>query len=582
MELQIEERISPRILTNLMQNFRNAAEAIFEIVDNSVDAADLEGRKLRIEIEWTADRIVVTDRGGRGMGLESLRQFFRWGESDKESAEGALGRFGQGGKAAMGYLGRSFTITAKAAGDTHGYRVSDRDYRDRASGTKRYRAERVDLDVPRREGYVQIRLANLNRRRIDAKALGQRIADVYGELIVAGKCTIVLNGQELEPPTLPLDGPRTQVDLLLPNGKHVFGWFGRLETDVAKKGRLRGGMRLCVHGRLITDGEFFGHRGPWFKQSLNQLIGVLEMAPVRVNMNKTDFDRDSDEWGFVQAHMHEHLAPLILELIGSRDVEKVTRSDWRRVRQAQRLVERALVHLELDQMLPASERPRRRRLDAIASMLPQIEAEPALGEGPAYVNGQPLPLFGEKVAANGANGTNGHHATTNGHAHPEEPTSSPETAPNGDGQTHANGHAPAAPAAGGLPYPPTTESTPKIVPLPPRFTGQTLGSRLRRHSVSWEPRPLTEDKRSDWEEVDGHRNLLINTRFPLYRETKGDVWYIVETGVFELTRRIRPGELTVDEYYDEVNRILQHAADASVDEEIAEAGVEAAATGSVV
>src|SRR5688500_14078007 len=157
-----------------MQNFRNAAEAIFEIVDNSVDAADLEGRKLRIEIEWTGDRIVVTDRGGRGMGLETLRQFIRWGESDKASAEGARGRFGQGGKAAVGDLGRSFTITTKAAGDTHGYRVSDRDYRDRAGGMKRYRAERVELDVPRREGYVQIRLANLNRRRIDAKALGQR------------------------------------------------------------------------------------------------------------------------------------------------------------------------------------------------------------------------------------------------------------------------------------------------------------------------------------------------------------------------------------------------------------------------
>ena len=97
-----------------------------------------------------------------------------------------------------------------------------------------------------------------------------------------------------------------------------------------------------------------------------------------------------------------------------------------------------------------------------------------------------------------------------------------------------------------------------MVPLPsPRYSGQVL----RRHRVSWEPRPLTEDKRSDWEEVDGQRTLLINTRFPLYRETKGDVWYIVETGVFELTRRIRPGELTVDEYYDEVNRILQHAAE---------------------
>src|SRR5438876_2907294 len=144
-----------------MQNFRNAAEAIFELVDNSIDAADLEGRRLRIEIEWTPERIVVTDRGGRGMSLEGLRRFFRWGESEKASTEGALGRFGQGGKAAMGYLGRAFTIICKAAGQDHGYRIADRDYRNRTAGTKSYRAERVELEIPENEGYVQIRLTAL-------------------------------------------------------------------------------------------------------------------------------------------------------------------------------------------------------------------------------------------------------------------------------------------------------------------------------------------------------------------------------------------------------------------------------------
>lgn len=88
---------------------------------------------------------------------------------------------------------------------------------------------------------------------------------------------------------------------------------------------------------------------------------------------------------------------------------------------------------------------------------------------------------------------------------------------------------------------------------------------------------MTEDRRSDWEEVDGQRTLLINTRFPLYRESKGDVWYVVETGVFELTRRIRAGELTVDEYYDEVNRILQQAAESAGDIEPEEAPAAVAA-----
>jgi hypothetical protein len=507
-DLQVEERISPRILTNLMQNFRNAAEAIFEIVDNSVDAAGAEGRRLRIEIEWTAERIVVTDRGGRGMSLDGLRRFFRWGESEKAGAEGALGRFGQGGKAAMGYLGRSFTITCKAAGEAHGYRISDRDYRNRSAGTKRYQAERLELDAPVEEGFVQIRIGALNRRRIDAKALAARIADVYGELITGERCEIVLNGQELRPIDLPLDGGRTGVAFTLADGRAVRGWFGRLEPDVAKKGRLRGGLRLCVHGRMICDGEFFGHRGPWFKQSLNQLIGVLEIAPVPVNMNKTDFDRDSDAWTQVQSEMHERIAPLVRELSGARDLERISRSDWRRVRQAQRLVERVLVQLDLDELLPPEERARRRA--AGPSRPPDAVEEPGryVEAGAIDPLTLPLPLIDGGASAGSVA------------ARPGRPPS--------------------------------------------------LGARVRRQRIGWEPRLLTEDRRSDWEEVDGQRTLLINTRFPLYKESKGDVWYVVETGVFELTRRIRAGELTVDEYYDEVNRILQYAAETAHDGDGAE------------
>ena len=42
-DLHVEERISPRILTNLMQNFRNAAEAIFgvnRILQQTAETAD--------------------------------------------------------------------------------------------------------------------------------------------------------------------------------------------------------------------------------------------------------------------------------------------------------------------------------------------------------------------------------------------------------------------------------------------------------------------------------------------------------------------------------------------------------------
>ena len=493
MDYDVEEQISPRILTNLMQNFRNAGEALFEIVDNAVDAADVERRRLRVEIEWLPDRVVVVDRGGRGMDLEGLRAFFRWGESAKAGRQGALGRFGQGGKAAIGYLAGAFEITVKAAGERQAYRLADDDYAQRMAGTKRYRAEPVDLAVPLDEGYVEIRLTRLNRHRIDARALAQRLADVYGELIAAGRCTIVLNGEVVAAPELPLDRPRTDVAFRLADGRAVYGWFGRLAPDVAKKGRLRGGLRLCVHGRLITDGEFFGHRGPWFKQSLNQLIGVLELGAVPVNMNKTDFDRDSGEWAQVQARMHEAIAPLVMELSGQREADRVTRSDWRRVRTAQALVEQAIAFLRVDDVLLPE--PGGRRGPVLRALLPTQSAV--------------RPPARDVLLAR---------------ATPEREDS----------------------------------------PSPVRR------ERGARAAVIWEPRVMPEDVRSGWEESAGAPRLLINTHYPLYRAAKGDVWYAVETGLFELVRRTRGDELAVDDYYAEVNRIVQQAV------ELAETGAPAA------
>jgi hypothetical protein len=486
----VEEQISPRILTNLMQNFRNAGEALFEIVDNAVDAADVERRALRIEIEWLPDRVVVVDRGGSGMGLEGLRAFFRWGESAKAGRAGALGRFGQGGKAAIGYLASSFVIVVKAAGERQAYRLADDDYGSRGLATKRYAAEPVDLAVPVDEGYVEIRLTRLNRHRIDARAVALRLSDVYGELIAAGRCTIVLNGETVPAPELPLDRPRTDVAFRLDDGRPVRGWFGRLAPDVAKKGRLRGGLRLCVHGRLITDGEFFGHRGPWFKQSLNQLIGVLELGAVPVNMNKTDFDRDSAEWAQVQARMHDAIAPLVLELSGQREADRVTRSDWRRVRTAQALVEQAIAFLRVDDVL-----------------LPE----------PSARRGAPFPSL---LPA---------------------PAPAPHRPDRGLLLARSDAGRDAAPAG-------------------------ARRERGARAAVIWEPRAMPEDVRSGWEESAGAPRLLINTHYPLYRAARGDVWYAVETGLFELVRRTRGDELAVDDYYDEVNRIVQQAV------ELAESG----------
>ena len=64
--------------------------------------------------------IGLTIVGGTGMGPRELeREYLRWGGSSKRAGE-RIGRYGQGGKAAIGHLGSRFAITASRAGEAAG------------------------------------------------------------------------------------------------------------------------------------------------------------------------------------------------------------------------------------------------------------------------------------------------------------------------------------------------------------------------------------------------------------------------------------------------------------------------------
>src|SRR5439155_3383584 len=288
-DLIIKEEIDPQLLQSLFRNYTSGTEAIFELIDNSVDE-NLQGRRLSVEVNVNPRAIEIIDRGGKGMGAERLNRFFRWGVSEKAGHEGKLGRYGQGGKAAMGYLGRAFTLVAKAAGEAETYELVESDWHDRRAGVKTWTPKLVAAPVGIEEGYVAIRITNLLGRRISKDTLRDRLGDVYRELLREGKCVITVNGQPALPMELPLyDAYRPQkIDKTVGAGMRVRGWYGRLKADMTKHGR-RGGIRCTVNGRLIKDGEFFGHPGPMFKQSLNQLIGVIEIPFVPLNMNKTEF-----------------------------------------------------------------------------------------------------------------------------------------------------------------------------------------------------------------------------------------------------------------------------------------------------
>jgi hypothetical protein len=120
----VRERIDPAITASLFANYRSSADAVMELVDNSIDSR-IKGSQLEVLLQVHPSYFVIETRGGEGMGPAELeRNYLRWGGSPKRGRK-LLGQYGQGGKAAIGHLGDSFTVEASRPGDAGAWRFAD-------------------------------------------------------------------------------------------------------------------------------------------------------------------------------------------------------------------------------------------------------------------------------------------------------------------------------------------------------------------------------------------------------------------------------------------------------------------------
>ncbi|HYW23357.1 MAG TPA: ATP-binding protein, partial [Terriglobales bacterium] len=125
--ITVRERLAPEITASLFANYRSAADAILELIDNAVDSR-LPDRPLRVDVVLRAAFVQITTVGGQGMGPREVEaSYLRWGASPKRG-RGLLGQYGQGGKAAIGHLGQGFTIDASRPGDDSAWQFSDTRY----------------------------------------------------------------------------------------------------------------------------------------------------------------------------------------------------------------------------------------------------------------------------------------------------------------------------------------------------------------------------------------------------------------------------------------------------------------------
>jgi hypothetical protein len=96
-------------------------------------------------------------------------------------------------------------------------------------------------------------------------------------------------------------------------GTTLKGWYGIADPEGRGVDYVPG-LRCYKLGRLIAGGEFFGHPNAVQVSGMARLVGEIDLAPVPLTMNKSDFARDGAEWVSVEKRMHTLLAPIARRL----------------------------------------------------------------------------------------------------------------------------------------------------------------------------------------------------------------------------------------------------------------------------
>jgi hypothetical protein len=161
------------------------------------------------------------------MGVREIeRNYLRWGGSPKRGRQ-LLGQYGQGGKAAIGHLGRRFTVEASRPRDQVAWRFTDDDYRDRTR-LKTYELVETSKRTPIEVGYVRVRIDGIDKR-IDVRRLAQRLAEAYRPLLERQELELSLDRLEISPSPLSLAERRAFA--INTGGARVRGWVGLSDPE---------------------------------------------------------------------------------------------------------------------------------------------------------------------------------------------------------------------------------------------------------------------------------------------------------------------------------------------------------------
>ncbi|MDE3094717.1 MAG: ATP-binding protein [Chloroflexota bacterium] len=360
MTTAVNETISRKALIAVANQYESVADALTEIIDNPFDYR--HGRPLAVEVTVNKRQsaIDVLDVGGEGMNEQGLADWIGWG-TGHEHRETDIGQYHVGGKLAAIYLADALEIVCRRSSEDAVWHFVDKNWGSREyllSNKELTQLSYADLeprlrDVPSKTGFTLVRLTSLKRHRFEEEILVAKLSNIYRNLLASGKCSIAVNGAPVRPLEIPQSSVLSPVEIheRLPGGVTIKGAIWVTDRDRFEGGRgvrLRAGIRTIFNGRLITEGEEFGHylagRGP-----LQRLVGEIEIQHLKPNTTKDGWDTSSPAWVAVTEYMHTHMQPVVAFLREMAEKQSVPRELRKRANAIRDEVERILRNLDQDQ-----------------------------------------------------------------------------------------------------------------------------------------------------------------------------------------------------------------------------------------
>ncbi len=268
------------IYPKLGQTGYSAAEALSELVDNSIDAR-IKNESLVIRIDVNKNSIVIED-DGLGMDKDTASKSLILGYSRKNNQ---LGEFGLGLKTACTSLGEMFIVeTSKKSSDVLCKIEFDEDKFVNSGSWEDFDMEvHEGVNINKSGTKIAITKLRINIHPNTVTNIKKQLVERFAPLIVNKDVKVYVNGTLLKaqkPKIIP--NSKENIRIRLSNGSNVLGWVGILE-----KGSQKGsGFNMFRRDRLIRSNEKLGYK---YHPSKMWITGELNLDNIPVTHNKREF-----------------------------------------------------------------------------------------------------------------------------------------------------------------------------------------------------------------------------------------------------------------------------------------------------